>query len=184
VVRFWAGSGVSEQRARRVAGVPRSTCRYRGSARDQTALRVRLRDLAAARVRSGDRRPRVPLRREGRKVDHERVSRPHREEGPGIRAKRRRKRVGGPGVPPPPARRPHERRSVGFLADGLVDGRRFRVSTIVDHAGRVSPAIEGVPSPTGERVEAVLERLKRVVGTPERIAVDNGPGSASEALGA
>ena len=48
---FRAGFRVSERRACRVAGVPRSTCRYRSVARDQTALRGRLRELAAARVR-------------------------------------------------------------------------------------------------------------------------------------
>ena len=65
MVRFWAGFEVSERRACPVAGVPRSTCRYRSSACDQTALRARLRDLAAARARYGYRRLRVLLRREG-----------------------------------------------------------------------------------------------------------------------
>ena len=54
VVRYFrAGFQVSERRACRVAGVPRSSCRYRSVAADQTALRLRLRDLAATRVRYG-----------------------------------------------------------------------------------------------------------------------------------
>ncbi len=176
VVRFFrAGFRVSERRACRVAGVSRSSDRYRSVARDQTALRVRLRDLAAARVRYGYRRLHVLLRREGWRVDHKRVDRLSREEGLGIRVKRRTKRVSGPRVLPPPARRPHERWSLDVVTDGLADGRRFRVPTRVDNVSRVSPAIAVGGSLTGERVVAILERPRRTAGRPERIAVDNGP---------
>jgi putative transposase len=37
---------------------------------------------------------------------------------------------------------------------------------------------------TGERVVAVLERLQRTMGRPERIAIDNGPEFISKALDA
>ncbi len=176
VLRFFrVGFEVSERRACRVAGVPRSTCRYRSVARDQTALRVRLRDLAAARVRYGYRRLHVLLRREGWRVNHKRVYRLYREEGLGIRVKRRRKRTSMPRVAPPPPTRPQERWSMDFLTDALADGRRFRVLTVVDNVSRVSPAIEVGTSLTGERVVAVLERLRRTVGCPDRIAIDYGP---------
>ncbi len=185
VVRFFrVGFRVSERRACRLAGIPRSTCRYRSRATDQAALRVRLRDLAAARVRYGYRRLHVLLQREGWRVNHKRVYRLYREEGLGIRVKRRRKRVSTPRVLPAPARRPHERWSLDFLTDSLVDGRRFRVLTIVDNVSRVSPAIEVGISLTGDRVVAILERLKRTVGVPERIAIDNGPEFVSKALDA
>ena len=179
-----AGFRVSERRACRVAGVPRSTCRYRSAARDQTALRVRLRDLAASRVRYGYRRLHVLLRREGWMVNHRRVYRLYREEGLGIRVKRRKKLASAPRVLPPPAKRPRERWSMDFLTDGLANGQRFRVLTIVDTVSRVSPAIEVGVSLTGERVVAVLERLKRTTGTPQRIAIDNGPEFVSKALDA
>ena len=182
VVRFFrAGFRVSERRACRVAGVARSSCRYRSVARDQTALRLRLRDLAASRVRYGYRRLHVLLRREGWRVNHKRVYRLYREEGLGIRVKRRRKRVSLPRVVPPAARHPQGRWSLDFLTDALADGRRFRVLTRVDHVSRVSPAIEVAASPTGERVVGVLERLRRAVGVPQRIAIDNGPEFSSKA---
>jgi putative transposase len=181
---FRTGFRVSERRACRVAGVPRSSCRYRSVAADHTALRIRLRDLAATRVRYGYRRLHILLRREGWRVNHKRVYRLYREEGLGIRTKRRRKRVSAPRVLPLPAHRPQERWSMDFLTDGLADGRRFRVLTIVDTVSRVSPAIEVGVSLTGERVVAVLERLKRTVGRPERIAIDNGPEFISKALDA
>jgi putative transposase len=185
VVQFFrVGFRVSERRACRVAGMSRSTCRYRSVARDQTALRVRLRDLAAARVRYGYRRLHVLLRREGWAVNHKRVHRLYREEGLGIRVKRRTKRVSASRVPPPAAERPQERWSLDFLTDSLADGRRFRVLTLVDNVSRVSPAIEADFSLTGERVVAVLERLKQTVGAPERLAIDNGPEFVSKALDA
>jgi putative transposase len=37
---------------------------------------------------------------------------------------------------------------------------------------------------TGERVVAILERLKGTIGRPERIAIDNGPEFISKALDA
>jgi len=181
---FRAGFRVSERRACRVVGAPRSTCRYRSAARDQTALRVRLRDLAASRVRYGYRRLHVLLRREGWVVNHKRVYRLYREEGLALRVKRRRKRVSAPRMLLPPAKRPQERWSIDFLTDSLADGRRFRVLTIVDNVSRVSPAIAVGVSLTGERVVALLERLKGTVGQPERIAVDNGPEFVSKALDA
>ncbi len=185
VVRFFrAGFRVSERRACRVAGVPRSSCRYRRVAADQTALRLRLRDLAATRVRYGYRRLHILLRREGWRVNHKRVYRLYREEGLGIRVKRRKKLASAPRVLPPPATQPFERWSLDFLSDSLVDGRRFRVLTIVDNVSRVSPAIAVSNSLTGDQVVAVLERLKRTTGVPQRIAVDNGPEFISKALDA
>ena len=185
VVRYFrVGFQVSERRACRVAKVPRSTWRYRSRARDQSALRVRLRDLAAVRVRYGYRRLHVLLQREGWTINHKRVYRIYREDGLGIRVKRRRKRVSLPRVTPAPPLRPQERWSLDFLTDSLVDGRRFRVLTIVDNVSRVSPAIEVATSLTGERVVSVLERLRGTIGAPERIAIDNGPEFVSKALDA
>ncbi len=181
---FRAGFRVSERRACRVAGVPRSTCRYRSVARDQTPLRVRLRDLAAARVRYGYRRLHVLLQREGWRVNHKRVHRLYREEGLSIRVKPRRKRVSGGRVLPQPAQRPQERWSMDFLADGLLDGRRFRVLTIVDNVSRVSPAIVADGRLTGERVVEVLEGLLAVGQKPVMLSIDNGPAFISKALDA
>ena len=185
MVRFCrAGFRVSERRACRAAGVPRSTCRYRSAARGQTALRLRLRDLAAARVRYGHRRLHVLLRREGWRLNHKRVHRLYRAEGLGIRVKRKRRRVSALRVAPPRAERPQERWSLDVLTDSLADGRRFRALTIVDNVSRVSPAIAVDTSLTGERVAAILEQLGGAIGVPQRIATDNGPEFISRALDA
>jgi putative transposase len=185
VVQFFrAGFRVSERRACRLAGAPRSSYRYRSVAADQTPLRLRLRDLAATRVRYGYRRLHVLLRREGWQINHKRVYRRYREEGLAIRVKRRQKLTSASRVPPPPATRPLERWSLDFLSDSLVDGRRFRILTIVDNVSRVSPAIEAGASLTGERVVRLLEEVRATVGLPQRIAVDNGPEFISKALDA
>ena len=181
---FRVGFRVSERRACRLAGVARSSFRYRSVAADQTALRLRLRDLAASRVRYGYRRLHILLRREGWRVNHKRVYRLYREEGLGIRVKRRKKLASAPRILPPPATQPLERWSLDFLSDSLADGRRFRVLTIVDNVSRVSPAITVGVSLTGERVVTLLEGLRTTVGLPQRIGVDNGPEFVSKALDA
>jgi putative transposase len=181
---FRVGFQISERRACRLTGVARSSYRYRSVAADQTPLRLRLRDLAATRVRYGYRRLHILLRREGWRVNHKRVYRLYREEGLGIRVKRRKKLASAPRVLPPPATQPLERWSLDFLSDSLADGRRFRVLTIVDNVSRVSPAIAVGTSLTGERVVTLLDRLRSTVGVPQRLAVDNGPEFISQALDA
>jgi len=185
VVQFFrVGYKVSERRAYQVAGVPRSSCRYRSQAKDQTPLRQRLKELAATRVRYGYRRLHVLLRREGWPVNAKRVYRLYREEGLSLRTKYRKKRVNRMRGIPPPAEQPNERWSIDFMTNALLDGRRFRVFTVVDNVSRVSPAIEVAFSLKGGQVVAVLDRLKATVGVPKRLAVDNGPEFISKALDA
>ena len=57
--------GVSVRRACRLAGVRGSTFYYQRRAKDWTALKIRLKELALARIRFGYLRLTVLLRREG-----------------------------------------------------------------------------------------------------------------------
>jgi putative transposase len=120
---------VSERRACHVIPVHRSTYRYRSVAHAHTPRRMRLRDLAAARVRDGYRRLHVLLRREGWQVNHKRVYRLYRLEGLSLRLKRRRKRPSHLQVVTPTAHAPNEHWSLDFIADSVADGRRFRAFT-------------------------------------------------------
>ncbi len=80
VVNFLQASyGVSERRACRVTGASRASHRYRSQADPQHDLRLRVRELAAVRVRYGYRRIHVLLRREGWPVNHKRVYRIYRD---------------------------------------------------------------------------------------------------------
>jgi putative transposase len=81
---------ISDRRACRVLELQRSVYYYRHRRDPQTELRVRLRDLAAARVRYGYERLHTLLRREGWQINHKRVYRLYHEEGLSLRLKQRR----------------------------------------------------------------------------------------------
>jgi putative transposase len=69
---------MSERRSCRVLGADRACVRYRARRPDDTALRARLKALAAERRRFGYRRLHVLLRREGHVVNKKRVQRIYR----------------------------------------------------------------------------------------------------------
>ena len=68
--------------------MPRASHRYRSVANEQAALRMRIRDLAQARVSYGYRRLHVLLQREGWAVNHKRVYRLYCQEGLMLRNKK------------------------------------------------------------------------------------------------
>lgn len=72
---------VSLCRACRVVRVAISTYRYQSKREPRIALRLRIREIAAARVRYGYRKIRVLLKREGWKVGKKLVYWLYREEG-------------------------------------------------------------------------------------------------------
>jgi putative transposase len=178
------GFKVSERRACRVIPIARATQRYESQAKDQSALNIRLRDLAQSRLRYGYRRLHVLLQREGWRVNHKRVYRLYRLAGLALRLKPRKKRVSGLRGPKPVATRPDECWSMDFMADRLIDGRRFRVLTLVDNVSRVSPAIVADSKLTGARVVEVLDRLLAAGQKPAMLSIDNGPEFISRALDA
>ena len=83
---------VSERRACKVARLNRGTFRYRGHKDPRTALRMRIREIAQARVRYGYRKIRVLLNREGWNVGKYLVERIYREEGLTLHQRRKRRR--------------------------------------------------------------------------------------------
>ena len=107
-------------------------------------------------------------------VNHKRTERIYREEGLGLRRKRRRKGTAGARVIIPAPERSNQKCSMDFVSDSTVTGRRFRALTIVDDYSRECPAIEVDTSLGGVRVVGVLERLAETRGLPEVITVDNG----------
>jgi putative transposase len=175
--------GVSERRACRVAGLARATQRYRSVADPQTELRVRLRELAAVRVRYGYRRLWVLLRREGYAVNHKRIYRLYRDEGLAIRPKTpRRRRSCRYREARPEAGAPNEVWAMDFVSDALFNGSRFRLLTVVDCHSREALAIVPRVSFPAFGVVEVLDRLARERGAPRTIRCDNGPEFAGRAL--
>jgi putative transposase len=182
VTHLRAAFGLSERRACKLAGLRRSTQRYRARRRDSAPLLGRLRELATARPRFGYRRLHTLLRREGVLVNAKRVYRLYRLEGLSVRI-RRRKKLRVPRLPPvdPPTAR-NQRWAMDFVSDALADGRRFRAFTLVDAFTRESPAIEVDTSLPGARVVRVLQTVAAKRGYPKSITVDNGPEFISTAL--
>lgn len=143
---------------------------------------MRIRDLAAARVRYGYRRVHVLLAREGWKVNHKRVFRLYRLEGLSLRLKVRKKRVSAPRLIQPAPTAPNQRWSMDFMSDSLHDGRRFRVFTLVDNMTRESPHIAVERSFSGQQIAEILDQVGQRIGLPEAIQLDNGPEFTSKAL--
>ena len=165
----------AERRACRLLDLNRSTCRYVSTRRDDLPLRQTIRAIAQARPRFGYRRVFVMLKRQGWHVGSERVRRLYREEGLSLRLrpKRRRKVASHLRVVAPPPQRPRERWSMDFMVDSFIDGRRFRVLTVVDIFSRHSPIIEADTSLNGTKVVAALERAAKRFGYPQVMQVDN-----------
>ena len=76
-----AAYDISERRACLATGFGRSSQRYRKRSDPQVALRMRLKEMAAARVRYGYRRLHILLRREGWEVNHKRTYRIYETRG-------------------------------------------------------------------------------------------------------
>ena len=155
----------------------------RSRARDQSALRLRIREFAHSRPRFGYPRIHVMLRREGWAVNKKRVHRWYRLEGLQLRMRvRRRKHMClHRGVVPVP-QRTHERWSMDFVHDQLFDGRPFRMLTVIDQFSRQSPLIEPRFSFGGQDVAAALDRAVAHCGTPASITVDHGTEFTSRSL--
>ena len=175
--------GASVQQACRLALLRRSTWYRRSRARDQTPLRMRIRELALNRPRFGYLRIHVLLRREGWLINRKRVHRLYRLDGLQVRMRvRRRKRLSlhrGP-VPSPTAANQHW--SMDFVHDQLLDGRSFRILTVIDQWSRESVSVEAGFSLSGRSVAAALDQVAHCRPLPKAITVDHGTEFTSRAL--
>ena len=161
-----------------------ATLRYRSRRDRQDALRQRLRELAAVRVRFGYRRLTVLLKREGWPVNAKRIYRLYLDEGLTVRTKLRKRLASRPRVPLPAPTRPNERWSMDFVSARLEDGRWFRTLTVLDVYTRESLALVADRSLTGVKVAAALTPIVRHRGAPTAITVDNGGEFVSRAMDA
>ena len=177
---------VSERRACRVLGQPRSTQRREAAVPDdEPALVRRMVELATQYGRYGYRRVGALLRAEGFAVNHKRVERLWRREGlkvPARQPKRRRLWLNdGSCVRLRPAY-PNHVWSYDFVKCRTTDGRAVRLLTVIDEYTRECLAID-----VARRITAddVLERLSRLFierGRPAYLRSDNGPEFAAKAV--
>jgi putative transposase len=184
VERLVGSFQVSERHACRVLCVPRATYRYRSCLDPRTELRMRIREIAQARVRYGYRKIRVLLNREGWDVGKYLVYRLYTEEGLCLKrmkpaGKRRAARQREERFKPTG---PDHAWSMDFVADQLQDGTRFRSLTIVDVYTREAVAIEAGQSLKGDDVVRVLNRMKFERAVPKVLFCDNGSEFTSQAM--
>ena len=168
---------LSERRACEILRVNRRTVRYRSVRRNvDEALRMRIKAIAQVRVRYGQRRIHVLLRREGWIVNVKRVARLYREEGLAIRTKTpRRRRAAQARETPLIATATNQSWAMDFMHDVLADGTKIRLLTIVDTFSRESVALEAAYGFKSLQVVDVLRRVVAERGKPQRIHCDNGP---------
>jgi putative transposase len=175
--------GASVMRACDLAQFSRAAWYRPSRARDQGPLRMRIRDLAHARPRFGYARIWVLLRREGWAINRKRVRRLYRLEGLQVRMRiRRRKHMALHRGPAPVPAGPTERWSMDFVHDALVDGRPFRILTVVDQWSRQSPLLEVNFTMSGVTVGEALDRVIAGPQVPRSITVDHGTEFMSRAL--
>jgi putative transposase len=122
------------------------------------------------------------LRREGWKVNTKRVYRLYREDNLGVRTAKRKKRGTHLRVPLPESTRPNQRWSMDFVSDRLVDGRWFRILTVVDQYTRECLCAYADRSQSGNKVVVQMKRLAALRGLPESITTDNGGEFAGKAM--
>ena len=184
VTQVQAAVGISQRRAIRFTGFPRSTMRYRSVRVPQTALVTRIHALAAERPRWGYRWIHRLLVREGWLVNRKRVQRLYRAEGLAVRRRRKRRRSAVPRPVRPPLTGPNQRWCLDFIHDTLSTGRRFRCLTVLDEYSREALAIHAAYSIPSATVIAVREQLRRERGLSAVLITDNGSEFTSRAFDA
>jgi len=171
--------GISERRACKALGQPRSSQRYVALRPDKDrALTDRMVKLSGRHPRYGYRRIHDLLRREGWRVNRKRVQRLWREAGLRVPVRqRKRRRLGSSenGALRMSAEYKNHVWSYDFTMDATEDGRRLKMMPVVDEFTRECHMIEVERSITAEDVITTLDYLFRVHGEPEFIRSDNGP---------
>lgn len=144
---------------------------------------MRIKEVAAVRVRYGYKRIHVLLRREGWRINHKRVYRIYCGEELNLRRKRPRKRTSEHfRLFRESARDINHCWSMDFASDSLFNGRRFRALTVVDIFSRECLGIEVDQGIKGNDVVNMLDHIKSLRGVPRTIRCDNGPKFVSKVL--
>ena len=186
VIKVCTSLIVSERRACRVLGQARTTQRRSPHNKDdEERLGARIIELATQYGRYGYRRITALLKQEGWKVNHKKVERIWRREGlkvPKKQLKRRRLWLNdGSCVRLRPEYKDHVW-SYDLMAARTVDGRAFRILTIIDEHSRECLTILTQRRITSQDVIEQLFYLFIFKGTPENIRSDNGPEFTARAI--
>jgi putative transposase len=164
---------VSERRATRVLGLPRSTMRYKPNPRDESKLSERMKELATAHRRFGLPRIHYLLKREGTATSKSRTERVYNKLGLQLRKKPRRKKMkSAVRCPFKKATAPNEIWSFDFVSDRTETNRTLKTLTIVDDCSKKSPGLLPAYSITSKDVTDFFDSLPKL---PKKLRCDNGP---------
>ena len=167
--------GASMRKACAVVQLSRVVYLYKSSARDTSALVLRMKEITQTRVHYGYRRVHVMPKREGFRDNHKRIYRLYQEQGWSLRQKRpKRSKAAQLRQPKRLATHINQIWSMDFVADNLFDGRKLRMLTVVDCFTRESLGIHVNQSLKGEDVVQVLNMIVKERGKPMTIKTDNG----------
>jgi putative transposase len=149
---------------------------YRSGRKDERVLRLRMRQIAATRVRYGFWRIFILLRREGFTDNHKRVYRLYKDEKLNLRSKRpRRSRSAEHRLARIQTQTMNQVWSMDFASDALFDGRRFRILAVVDNYSKKCLCLNVGQSLKGNDVKESLQRIFLAEGAlPARMQSDNG----------
>jgi putative transposase len=174
---------LSESRACALAGIGRSSYRYRPRPRADQALAEQLKTYSRRHKREGYRKAHASLRARGQEINHKRVERIWRKEGLCV-PKRKRRRRRGKSVEPRPRRaeRPNHVWTCDFMEDRCVAGRKLRFLNVMDEFTREGLATEVARSFPADRAAEVFARLVAEHGAPEFIRSDNGTEFVAKAM--
>ncbi|MFA8656083.1 IS3 family transposase, partial [Xanthomonas campestris pv. campestris] len=154
-----------------------SSYSYKANARDCSAVRMRMREIASSRVQYGCERVFVILRQEGWRENHKRIHRIYKEEGLFLRCCRpRRSRRARRRQSIKVTAAPNTLRGMDFVSDGLSDGRRFRLLSMLDHF--TSECLATVVDQSF-RADEVAEAVSHLVAKPGRYSGRGHVGSIS-----
>jgi len=174
---------LSVRRSCRLIGLRVGTWYYRSQARDTSVLRQRMRELATARPRFGYERLHILLIREGWMVGRNKVHRLYKLEGLQVRMRaRRKKRISLHRGPAPTALAAGQYWAMDFIHDQLMNGRKFRILTIIDKWHRQCVALQVDYSLTGQSVVDALNEIALERALPFAITVDRGTEFTSKTL--
>ena len=176
-----------ERFACRVLGQQHRSTRRKapGTADDGAALTANITALAKRFGRHGYRRIAALPRTGGWRVNHRRVGRIRRREGPKVprrRPKRGRLRLNDGSCARLRPERPNHVWAYDFVEDRTRDGRRFRMLNVVDEFTRECLAIRVARKLGSADVVDALADLFLTRGTPAHVRSDNGPEFVAKAV--
>lgn len=166
---------VSVRRSCSLTSCQTSTYYYQSHGREDGPLKEALKETALTYPRWGYRNLQTILQREGWNDNHKRIYRIYAQEGLQVARRRKKQKARYRGAELELPDDLNELWTMDFVHDQLVDGRCFRVLTLIDVYSRECLALEADTSLSGERVSRVLDRCVFLRKRPARIGTDNGP---------